>query len=58
MPADTPETKPVLIHVVPKDWAKFQALCGSRKVSKRIRAIVRRELRRAEAKRRNAEPCY
>lgn len=47
MPADTPVTKPVLIHVDPDDWEQFQVLCGKRKVSRRIRAIVRREIKRA-----------
>lgn len=47
MPKDAPVTKPVLIHVDPKDWEAFKQLCGNYKVSRRIRAIVRRELKKA-----------
>jgi len=50
MPADTRETKPVLIHVNPDDWALFQELCGRRKVSMTIRRMVRRELKKAGAR--------
>ena len=54
MPKDTPVTKPVLIHVDPDDWEQFKLLCGNYKVSRRIRAIVRRELRKAALKQANA----
>lgn len=39
--------KPTLIHVDPTDWVMFQDLCGKRGVSKKIRAMVKRELRKA-----------
>lgn len=49
MPKDAPVTKPVLIHVDPDDWKEFQEICGRYRVSRRIRAIVRREIRKAKA---------
>lgn len=51
MPADVEVTKPVLIHVDPGDWAEFQKLCGKRRVSLKIRKIVREELKKAGVKR-------
>lgn len=39
--------KPVLIQVDLKDWPDFQKLCGTRKVSKKLRKMVKRELRKA-----------
>lgn len=47
MPHDTPVTRPVLIHVDPRDWKLFQQLCGNYKVSQRIRQMVREELKAA-----------
>lgn len=35
---------PTLIYVDPVDWVKFQALCGKRGVSARLREMVKREL--------------
>lgn len=49
MPKDTPVTKPVLVHLNPRDWEQFKELCGSGKASRRIRAIIRRELKKANA---------
>jgi hypothetical protein len=46
MPVDTPVTKPVLIHVNPDDWKKFQKLVGRRMASRRIRALIAREIKR------------
>jgi hypothetical protein len=48
MPVDTDKTKPVLIHVNPKDWAEFRKLAGSRRASMRVRALIRRELAQAQ----------
>lgn len=50
MPRDCDVTKPVLIHVDPTDWEAYQKLIGKGKVSRRIRAVVRWELRRAKKK--------
>ena len=39
-------TVPVLIYVDPKDWPEFQRKAGPRGVSKRIRAMVKADLKR------------
>lgn len=47
MPVDTDETKPVLIHVNPKDWAEFKRVVGSRNASITVRRLIRKEIRRS-----------
>lgn len=36
--------KPVLIYVDPDEWPEFQEICGSRKVSERVRELVRKDM--------------
>jgi hypothetical protein len=55
MPVDTDETKPVLVHINPREWAEFKRLVGSRKASITVRRLIRAEIRlqRAIARRDN-----
>lgn len=47
MPVDCVRpTKPVLVHVDPEEWSEFKKLVGSRKASRRIRALIRVEIER------------
>lgn len=46
-----PKTVPVLIHVPPEDWESFKLLAGRRQASKKIRAMIRRELKLATTSR-------
>ena len=48
MPVDTDVTKPVLIHVNPKDWAEFKKLVGSRRASITLRQMIRARLHRTK----------
>lgn len=50
MPVDCDRpTKPVLVHLDPDDWAEFKAIAGSRQASRRLRQLIRSELRMARA---------
>jgi hypothetical protein len=49
MPADTDETIPVLVHLNPADWKAFKKLAGNYKASRRLRMMIRSEIRAARA---------
>lgn len=42
--------KPVLIHVDPDEWPKFQELCGSYKASARLRELVKEEIKKHDTR--------
>lgn len=45
MPVDVQFTQPVLVHLDPDDYEEFKKLCGNRRVSMKIRAMIRSELK-------------
>jgi hypothetical protein len=38
--------KPVLVYVDPEEWPQFQEVCGSQRVSARIRELIAKDLDR------------
>lgn len=51
MPGGKTQYKATLVYVDPDDWELFQKLCGRYRVSKRLRVMVKEELKKAGAKR-------